>query len=73
MAKLPMPLITNAKVKSKELETILERRVELHRQSRSGDGTQGRLLHFARQIYECSTNDDAQDLVQSLHAWSVAS
>ncbi|KAK3826144.1 MAG: muts domain V-domain-containing protein [Benniella sp.] len=77
MAKLPMPLITNAKVKSKELETILERRVELHRQSRSGDGavsgTQGQLLHFARQIYECSTNDDAQDLVQSLRAWSVPS
>ncbi|KAG0006436.1 Mismatch repair protein msh3 [Modicella reniformis] len=80
MAKLPLSLITKAKIKSKELETILERRVELRRQewtcgSGSGESTkiQDQLLPFVRKIYACTTDEDSQSLVQSLRTWSVSS
>ncbi|KAG0236193.1 Mismatch repair protein msh3 [Mortierella sp. GBA43] len=77
MAKLPLSLITKAKVKSKELETILERRVQLRRQDQArleaSDKDQDRAVSLAKEIHTCATEDGAQDLVQKLRSWRFRS
>ncbi|KAG0369047.1 muts domain V-domain-containing protein [Gamsiella multidivaricata] len=65
MAKLPLSLITKARIKSKELETVLERRVESRRH--------GRMLSRLHEIGECSTEDQACDLVSELCSHPVES
>ncbi|KAG0079540.1 Mismatch repair protein msh3 [Linnemannia elongata] len=71
MAKLSGSLIKKAKVKSKELEQILERRVEQRRQLQlkqggGGDGQQGQRLGQLLQIIGCKTEDQASQLIQDI-------
>ncbi|KAG0305679.1 Mismatch repair protein msh3 [Dissophora globulifera] len=75
MAKLPLPLIARAKVKSKELESILERRLESRRQQRHGHESteQQCLLTRLREIQQCASQDSAQDIVQQLRSLTLPS
>ncbi|KAG0322860.1 Mismatch repair protein msh3 [Dissophora globulifera] len=75
MAKLPLPLIAKAKVKSKELESILERRLESRRQQRHGHKSteQQCLLTRLREIQQCASQDSAQDIVQQLRSLTLPS
>ncbi|KAK5828286.1 muts domain V-domain-containing protein [Linnemannia elongata] len=71
MAKLSGSLIKKAKVKSKELEQILERRVEQRRQLQlkqggGGDGQQDQRLGQLMQIIGCKTEDQASQLIQDI-------
>ncbi|KAF9295757.1 Mismatch repair protein msh3 [Linnemannia elongata] len=71
MAKLSGSLIKKAKVKSKELEQILERRVEQRRQLQlkqggGGDGQQDQRLGQLMQIIGCKTEDQALQLIQDI-------
>ncbi|KAG0216738.1 Mismatch repair protein msh3 [Mortierella sp. NVP41] len=81
MAKLSGSLINKAKVKSKELEQILERRVEQRRQQKQLEqetlGTKGvdedprQLTNRFLQIFGCETEDQASKLVQDLVASAI--
>ncbi|KAF9544712.1 Mismatch repair protein msh3 [Mortierella hygrophila] len=69
MAKLSGSLINKAKVKSKELEQILERRVEQRRQlqlQQGGGGQLDRRLDQLMQIIGCKTEDQASQLIQDI-------
>lgn len=64
-------LINKAKIKSKELEQILERRVEqrrqfqLHQEDGGGSGQDQRLGRLM-QIVRCKTEDQASQLIQDI-------
>jgi len=66
MAKLSGALISKAKIKSKELEQILERRVEKRRQEQQEGSS--RLAKRLSQIIGCKTEDQASQLFQDLAA-----
>ncbi|KAG0003387.1 Mismatch repair protein msh3 [Entomortierella chlamydospora] len=71
MAKLPLSLITRARIKSKELEKVLESRIEQRRQNQQqypgGDGAQQRLLSQLRAICSCSTADQAGIIIEGFN------
>ena len=71
MAKLSGSLINKAKVKSKELEQILEQRVEQRRQLQlqqggGGEGQQDRRIGQLMQIIGCKTEDQASQLIHDI-------
>ncbi|KAI1315723.1 Mismatch repair protein msh3 [Mortierella claussenii] len=72
MAKLPLSLITKAKVKSKELETALERRVAIRRQQQTLTQThkqhqeQERLLSTLKSLTACHTEEGAAEWLARL-------
>jgi DNA mismatch repair protein MSH3 len=72
MAKLSSELINKAKIKSKELEQILERRVK-QRQLDKLEQSQGLptgLFGRLEQILECKTENQASQLIQDIVASS---
>ncbi|KAF9438345.1 Mismatch repair protein msh3 [Entomortierella beljakovae] len=60
MAKLPISLIKKARVKSKELEKVLENRIEQRQHNRQ-------LLSQLQAIYQCKTVDQAEDITIALN------
>lgn len=71
MARLSVSLINKAKIKSKELEQILERRVKQRRQlqpqqEEGGGGKQDQRLGRLMQIVNCKTEDQASQLIQDI-------
>ncbi|KAF9901347.1 Mismatch repair protein msh3 [Lobosporangium transversale] len=81
MAKLPFSLIKKAKVKSKELEAILEDRVKSRQRQReqkehgsaNDQDVQQRLLSRLQEIIQCKTNDRAIELLERLTVACTAS